>query len=114
MKALFILHNKCTARYRMFNNGIEFIDTVKTEDQAYGIVANREDEDWFTQDNGTVTRACGAECYDPSYPDRFEFGDYTYCVLDIETLDEYYDAPVIAAIRKAQPWNIDEIEAILS
>jgi len=114
MKALFIRYNQCTTRYRMFNNGIEFIDTVKTNDQAYTIVSNLEDDDWFTQDNGTVTRACGAECYDPAYPHRFDFGDYTYFVEDIETLDEYYDAPVIDAIRKAEPWNIDEIEAILN
>ena len=114
MKALFIRYNQCTARYKMFNNGIEFIDTVKTDNQAYNFVANRENEDWFTQDDGTVTCACGALCYEPAYPDRFEFGDYTYFVQDIDTLDEYYDAALISAIRKAQPWNIDDIEALLN
>ena len=100
MKIIYIQHAQCTTRYQMFNDGKEFIALVDSNEQAYNEVANREQEDWFTQDDGTITDQNGREVFDPAYPDRFDFGDFTYYVKDVDSLDEYYDAVLIAMAQE--------------
>lgn len=107
MKALFIKYPQNVSQYRNTVNGWKFIETIDSEADAYRIVANREDQDFLPQDDGTVTTASGPECYDPAHPDRFEFGDFTYYVVELSDLVEGDDE--VRAIEREKPWNLDDI-----
>ena len=100
MKVLYIQYAQCTTRFSMFNDGKEFIAFVDSNEEAYNKVANIEQQDWFTQDDGTITDQNGREVFDPTYPDRFEFGDFTYYAKDIDSLDEYYDDVLIKLVEE--------------
>lgn len=107
MKALFIKYPQNVSQYRNSVNGWEFIATVDSNEEAFKIVARLEDQDFFPQDDGTVKTASGAWCYDPAHPDCFEFGDYTYYVVEVSEIDVPSDK--YSAIIKERPWNMDDI-----
>lgn len=52
-----------------------------------------------------ILTASGNECFNPSFPDCFEFGDYSYHIEDVNNLNENQ----ILAITRENPWNIDDI-----
>jgi hypothetical protein len=87
--------------YNRSTKGVEIIQKVKDLKDAYGLVEYFEDSDFFPQDDGSVLRAAGSECFDPNYPDVFDFLDYAYHVQDIKELDEYSDAHIIRAFKAA-------------
>ena len=100
-KLLYIQHNQCTTRYRMHPNGCEFIALVDSDSEAYREVSIREDLDWFPQDDGTVNRANqSGQCFDPKYPDRFDFGDFCYYVKNVEELDDFFEPHLINMVEE--------------
>ena len=87
--------------YNQSAKGLEVIQTVGSNEEAYDVVARLEDSDFFPQDDGVVLNYGGNEVYDPKYPNMWEMGDYTYYVEDVSDLDEYDDSEMIQALEEA-------------
>jgi hypothetical protein len=116
MKALFILYPQHVSAYRDYKitGGYRFIDTIKDEAQAWKIVNNREDV--MTDDDGTMRTDSGRIVWEEGY-NTFDFGDYTYHVYDLaelEPLNYRAHANIFQAIKNDNPWNMDDIEAIVN
>lgn len=107
MKALFKLHPQNSFRYHKHPKGYEFVTTVIDDSESWSYVAEREDQDWFPQDDGKVLTSSGSEAFDPKDPTRFHFGDYEYRTIELSSID--YDSAMVDAIEKADPWNITDI-----
>jgi hypothetical protein len=112
MKALFILYPQHVSYkdYRM-TGGYRFIDTVKDDAQAWRIVNNREDV--MTDDDGTMRTDSGRIVWEEGYT-TFDMGDYQYITFDIEKLqpnDYSSHGNMWEAIKRVNPWNMDEIVA---
>lgn len=99
MKILVKITNQCVSTYNKSTDGKEFISIVDSLEDGYNIVANREDGDFYPQEDGFVLSGSGSEVFDPNYPDTFDFGDYSYYITDVDTLDSYDDAALIRAIE---------------
>jgi hypothetical protein len=115
MKALFILYPQNVSKYQEYRmtDGYRFIDTVKDDDQAWKIVNNREDV--MTDDDGTMKTDSGRIVWELGY-NSFDFGDYFYITYDLDKLQpNNYSSHgnMWKAIKRVDPWNINEIEAIL-
>lgn len=82
------------------NKGVQVMDTVESLEDLYDKVSNLEDSDFYPQEDGIVISASGNEVFDPAYPNSFEFGDYTYSMVDSDDLDEWNDAHIINAISQ--------------
>lgn len=100
-------HNRAT-------KGYEFVQTVASNEEGYSVVANIEDNDFYPQGNKFVLNANGNEVFDPKYPNDFDFVDYKYHIMDIDSLDSYDDAHIIRAIENENPSNIDEIKEFIN
>lgn len=116
MKALFILYPQHVGKYRDYRNsgGYRFIDTVKDEADVWNIVNNREDV--ITEDDGTMKTDNGRIVWEEGC-NTFDFGDYHYVTFDLDKLqpDDYSShGNMWTAIEREQPWNMDEIEAIVN
>lgn len=112
MKALFQKFPQNVSQYRNYPNGWKFIETIDSDDQAFNIVAEREDQDFFPQDNGTVLCCSGGEVFNPNDPTRYYFGDFDYHVVDLTEISEGDHQH--QSIIQERPWNMDEIEAIIN
>ena len=82
------------------NKGVQVIDTVESIEDFYSKVANLEDSSFYPQEDGTVIDCSENEVYDPAYPEMFDFHDYTYSIVDGDSLDEWNDAHIINAISE--------------
>jgi hypothetical protein len=83
---LFCYHPQNVFRHRNYPNGWEFITTLNEPSEAFTEVMKREDPEFFPQDDGSVKDSNGTIVYDLNYPDRYEFGDYTYYIEDVDNL----------------------------
>jgi len=97
MKYLFKITPEHVRSYNRFTHGYELIQTVASNEEAYDVVANLEDDDFFDQEDGTVNNCNGNEVYDPKYPDMFDFRDYSYQVIEFTNLDRDSDEHIIRA-----------------
>lgn len=97
MKILVRQHNQCTSKYRRFPEGKEVV--CATED-LYESVASLEDIDFFPQESGVVYDASGNEVFDPNYPDSFDYGDYSYYLIESNDLNEDDDMVLLTAINE--------------
>jgi hypothetical protein len=116
MKALLILYPQHVSNYRdhWATGGYRFIDTVQDDNEAWKIVNNREDV--MTDDDGTMRTDSGRIVWEQGC-NSYDFGDYSYHVYDLaklEPLNYSSHANIFAAIAAVNPWNMDEIEAIVS
>ena len=116
MKALFILYPQNVSKYQAYKmtGGYRFIDTIKDEDEAWEIVNHLEDV--MTDDDFTMRTDNGRIVWEEGYK-SFDLGDYVYHVYDLDKLDPLNfsnDANVWEAIKAEQPWNMDEITAIVN
>lgn len=109
MKILFKITPENVSSYSRSTKGFEFINTIEADEEAYQIVQSYEDTDFFPQEDGTVLRESGSDCYDPKYPGEFDFGDYRYMVWETSDINDYDDIHIIKAIQEYSPWNLDEI-----
>jgi hypothetical protein len=114
MKALFILYPQNVSKYQEYRmtGGYRFIDTVKDDAQAWRIVNNREDV--MTDDDGTMRTDSGRIVWEEGY-NTYDMGDYQYITFDIEKLqpnDYSSHGNMWEAIKRVNPWNMDEIVAI--
>lgn len=109
MKALFKKFPQSSFQYRNYPNGWKFIDTIDSDEQAFNIVAEREDQDFFPQDDGTVLCCSGGEVFNPNDPTRYYFGDFDYHVVDLAEINTVDDVDMILAIDIERPWNHKEI-----
>jgi hypothetical protein len=100
MKAVFKKVNECVSYYNRSTKGFEFVGKVNNDKEMYNLVASLEDNDFFPQENGIVLDASGSEVFDPSYPDDFDFGDYSYVTYDMDSLDEFDYAHLFRATEK--------------
>lgn len=84
---------------KWLNKGYELITHVKNQEEFFNTIRRLEDNDFFPEEEtGFVYEANGNEVFDPSYPNDFDFGDYTYVLLDATSLDDHRDSHVIAAL----------------
>lgn len=115
MKAMFKVHNQCTFRYAMHPKGYEFITTVDSDAEAWQEVVKREDP--FIDDQTlTMTTDSGRVVWEKG-DHIFDFGDYQYTTFELDKLqpDNYSShGNMYQAIKDAQPWNMDEIDAIIN
>tara|TARA_R110002096_G_scaffold433996_1_gene654420 strand:- start:631 stop:1005 length:375 start_codon:yes stop_codon:yes gene_type:complete len=98
-------HNRST-------NGWEFITDVETLQDFRNKVGDYEDQDYFLQDDGSVTDCDGNEVIDNDpNSTSFDFGDYTYHAIKSDEIDCKYDVDVakVKAIEEANPHNKSEI-----
>lgn len=101
MKVLAKQTGEAVRSYKRSTKGFEAVEEVKDPEDAYNLVSQLEDNDFYPQDDGSVWDANGNEVFDPNYPDTFDFGDYYYTVIDTDRLDEYHDAHKIQALEEA-------------
>lgn len=101
MKVLIKKTRENVSNYNRSTNGIEVIQVVTGNEQAYSLVSSLEDSDFFPQENGYVLSAAGNEVFDPNYPDCFDFVDYSYNVENISDLDHYSNSDLIRAVENA-------------
>lgn len=118
MKAIF---KKVTAtnhpRYNANTKGWEFIDLARDEDDfcaLFNVVSDRETFfDMKQSEKGTYYMdESGNEVYDPNYPDRWDFTDYQYFIIDMSTLDEWNDSDKIDAIKEC-PYAFEEVKEVI-
>jgi len=82
------------------NKGVEILDTIESVEDFYNKISNLEDSDFYPQEDGIVLDGSENEVYDPKYPETFDFTDYTYSIVDGDSLDDYHEAHIINAIDK--------------
>lgn len=116
MKALFLYFPENVRQGKPNHvNGWRFVATLENNADAFEYLMQLEDI--FPADEKPMQNRIydgnGREVYDPNYPDRWLFGDYTYFIETIRELDEFIHAHKIKAILNADPWNIDRIKAEL-
>lgn len=116
MKALFILYPQHVSKYNEYRNtgGYQFIDTITNDDEVYNIVNNREDV--MIDDDGTMKTDNGRIVWEDGH-NNFDFGDYQYLTFDLDKLqpnDYTNHGNMWAAIKQAEPWNMDEIQEIVN
>jgi hypothetical protein len=116
MKALFILYPQNVSKRQEFSGtgGYLFIDTIDNDDEILTHINCREDV--MTDDDGTMRTDSGRIVWEEGY-NSYDFGDYSYHVYDLaklEPLNYGSHANIFAAIAAVNPWNMDEIEAIIS
>lgn len=97
MKALLKIHGQNTMKYRQFPSGKE---VVKVSENITLINELDRLEMIFTDDSGIVSDESGNEVYDPKYPDFADFHDYTYHVIDVDSLHVDDDYHLLQEIKK--------------
>jgi hypothetical protein len=95
-------HNRST-------KGWIFHKLVESERDFYNVIKNWEDQDFFDQEDGTVTDQNGSEVFDPERPDHFDFLDYTYQLVKLDELDEHQTN----AISQAHGMDAEEAAAAI-
>lgn len=94
-------------RHNRSTKGWEFISTAESTKDFYNQIEKSDNENFFSQDDGTVTDQDGNEVFDPKYPNTFEFGDYSYHLEEVADLNKMQ----IKAIEQSSHWNKDEVLA---
>jgi len=116
MKALFILYPQHVRKYQDYRmtGGYRFIDTIYNDDEIIRDINDREDV--MTDDDGTMRTDSGRIVWEMGC-NSFDFSDYSYHVYDLaklEPLNYSTHANIFQAIKDDNPWNMDEIEAIVN
>lgn len=117
MKALFILYPQNVSKYQEYRmtGGYKFITDIDDEDQAWQIVNYRDDV--MIDDDGRTMRTDNGWLVWELGDNTFDFGDYQYTTFELDKLqpDNYSShGNMYQAIKDAQPWNMDEIDAIIN
>lgn len=103
-------HNRST-------NGWEFIDITEKVKEYHEEIERIESQDYFSNQDGTVTDQNGNEVFNPEDLSRFDFGDYSYHLEPTKgwNPDLYEsDALKLKAIEESNHWNKDVILAAIN
>ena len=88
MYLLFKHTQENVSSYNRSTNGWEFITDVETLQDFRNKVGDYEDQDYFLQDDGSVTDCDGNEVIDNDpNSTSFDFGDYTYHAIKSDEID---------------------------
>lgn len=92
-------------RYKRSTKGYEFLGLVNEVKYFHKLVKVSEPEDYFPQENGTVTDQDGNEVFDPWYPELYDYGDYQYLLVSSIGFNQrtnYYE-PLLKAVAENNP-----------
>lgn len=117
MKALFIKYPQNVSKYQDYRmtGGYKFLETVDNDEQAWQIVNYREEP--MIDDDGMTMRTDNGRLVWEEGDGTFDFGDYHYMTFDLDKLlpnDYRIHGNMWKAIKAEQPWNMDEITAIVN
>jgi hypothetical protein len=109
MKIIVLKHPENVRAYRRSTNGYHFKGIAKDQQDFYNKVTTWESQDIFTMEDGVILDQSQNEVFNPASPDSFDFYDYTYAMVSVESLNHYDDAALIRAIEVDNLYESEEV-----